>query len=79
LVCGSLAFPQRDISAIREVLEGDFERILSELENKTEKVNGPSKKRQSDQRTFIEKLIKWVALKSISFRSISHPLFRDMI
>jgi hypothetical protein len=45
----------------------------------TEKVNRPSKKRQSDQRTFIEKLIESLAVKSISFRSIIHPLFRDMI
>jgi hypothetical protein len=60
-------------------LVGDDERILSELEKMLEKVNRPSKKRQSDQRAFIEKLIEWVAVKPMSFRSISHPLFRDMI
>jgi hypothetical protein len=75
----SLAVLQRDILAIREALESDFERILLEQDKITEKVSRPIKKRQSDQRAFIEMLIEWVAVKSISFRSISHPLFRDMI
>jgi hypothetical protein len=75
----SLTVLQRDISAIREVLDGNLERILSELQKMSEKVNQPSMKHQSDQRAFIENLIEWVAVKSISFRSMSHPLFRDMI
>jgi archaellum component FlaC len=75
----SLSVLQHHISAIKEALDGDFQKILSELEKIAEKVNQPSKKHQSDQRTFIEKLIDWVAMKSISFRSISHPVFRDMI
>jgi hypothetical protein len=79
LMRDSLAIPQHDISVIREALESDYERILSELEKMTEKVNRLNKKRQSDQRAFIEKLIEWIAVKSISFGSISHPLFRDMI
>jgi hypothetical protein len=79
LIRDSLAVLQRDISAIRESLYGTFERILSKVEKMVEKVNQPSKKRQSDQRPFIEKLIEWVAVKSISFRAISHLLFRDMV
>jgi hypothetical protein len=79
LIRNSLAVREHNISAIREALDGDFERILSELEKMSEKVNRPSKECQSDQRAFVEKLIEWVAVKSISFRSISHPLFRDMI
>jgi hypothetical protein len=75
----SLAILQRDISVMREALESDFERILSELEKMPEKVNRPRKKRQSDQRAFITKLTESGAVKSISFRSISHPLFRYMI
>jgi hypothetical protein len=39
----SLAVRERDISAIREALDGDYERILSELEKMPEKVNRPSK------------------------------------
>jgi hypothetical protein len=66
-------------------MRGDYrsgakpERIMSELEEMTELVKHPSKKHPSDQRTFIEGLIEWVAVKSISFCSINHPLFREMI
>jgi hypothetical protein len=35
----SLPVLQRDVSAIKEALAVDFERILSELEKITEKVN----------------------------------------
>jgi hypothetical protein len=69
----SLPVLQRDILAIREVLDGNLERIRSELQKMPEKVNRPSKKHQSDQRAFIEKSIEWVAVKSISFPSINHP------
>jgi hypothetical protein len=67
------------ISAIREALKGYFEGILSQLEEIAEKGNRPSKKRESAQRAFVERLSEWVAVKSISFRSISHPLLRDMV
>jgi hypothetical protein len=39
----------------------------------------PNKKHPSDQRAVIEALIEWVAVKSISFRLISHPVFREII
>jgi hypothetical protein len=52
---------------------------MSELEKMTLTVKQPSKKRPSDQRAFIETLIEWVAVKSISFRSVNHPLFREMV
>jgi hypothetical protein len=42
----SLAVLQRDISTIREVLDSDLEKILSELEKMPEKMNRPSKKHQ---------------------------------
>jgi hypothetical protein len=45
----------------------------------TQLVKQPSKKHSSDQRPFIEALIEWIAMKSISFRSISQPSFREII
>jgi hypothetical protein len=45
----------------------------------TEKVKQSSKKRQPDQRDFIKRLTEWVVMKSISFRSINHPLLREMV
>jgi hypothetical protein len=42
-------------------------------------VKQPSKKRPSDQRAFIEAPVEWVAVKSISFRSVNQPLFREMV
>jgi hypothetical protein len=52
---------------------------MPELEEMTERVKHPSKKHPSGQRAFIEALIEWVAVKSISFRSVNHPLFREMV
>jgi hypothetical protein len=52
---------------------------MSELENLTLTVKQPSKKHPSDQRAFIEALIEWVAVRSISFPSVNHPLFREMV
>jgi hypothetical protein len=43
-----------------------------------EKVKQASRKHQLDQRAFIEALIDLVAVKSISFWSINHPLVREM-
>jgi hypothetical protein len=56
-----------------------LERIMPELEEMTERVKHPSKKHPSDQRAFIEALIEWVAVKSISFSSVNRPLFREMV
>jgi hypothetical protein len=56
-----------------------LERIMSELEKMTLTVKQPSKKRPSDQRAFIEALIEWVAVKSISFPSVNHSLFREIV
>jgi hypothetical protein len=64
-------------------MENEFgeklERIMSELEKVTLTVKQPAKKHPSGQRAFIEALIEWVAVKSLSFRSINHPLFREMV
>jgi hypothetical protein len=51
---------------------------MPELKEMTERVKHSSKKHSSDQRAFIEALIEWVAVKSIPFRSIHNPLFREM-
>jgi hypothetical protein len=75
----SLGVMQRHISVIEEEFAEKLERIASELEEMTELVRQPSKKRPSGQRAFIEALIEWVAVKSISFRSVNHPLFREMV
>jgi hypothetical protein len=70
---------QRHISMIEEEIGEKFERIMSELEEITLAVKQPSKKHPSGQRVFSEALIDWVAVKSISFPSVNHPLFREMI
>jgi hypothetical protein len=49
---------QRDISVIKKVSEGEFERILLEMAKIGAKVKQTIKKRQSDQRAFIEVLIE---------------------
>jgi hypothetical protein len=41
----------------------------------TELVKRPSQKRPSNQRAFIE----WIAVKSISFRSVNRKLFHEMV
>jgi hypothetical protein len=56
-----------------------LERIISELEKMILTVKHPSKKHPSDQRAFIEALIGWVAVESISLRLVNHPLFREMV
>jgi hypothetical protein len=38
-----------------------------------------SKKCHSDQRSFVEVLIEWVVMKSISSGLINHVLFREMM
>jgi hypothetical protein len=45
----------------------------------TELVKQPSQKGPSNQRAFLEVLIEWIAVKSISFRSVTHPLFQEMV
>jgi hypothetical protein len=70
---------QRRISVIKDEFWERLERIMSELEKMTLTVKQPSKKHPSDQRAFIEALIESVAVKSISFRSVNHPLFREMV
>jgi hypothetical protein len=75
----SLGVTQRRISMMEEEFGGKLERIMSELEMMTLTVKQPSKKHPSDQRAFIKALIEWVAVKSISFPSVNHPLFREMV
>jgi hypothetical protein len=64
---------------IEEEVGEKLEKVMSELEDMTLTIKQPSKKHPSDQRAFIEALIEWVAVKSISFRSVNHPLFREMV
>jgi hypothetical protein len=66
LIRDSSALLQRDISAIRGGLDCDFDRMLSGLEKMAGKLKLAGKKCQSDQRAFVEMLIEWVGLKSIS-------------
>jgi hypothetical protein len=75
----SLGVMQRRISVMEEEFGEKLERIMSELEKMTLTVKQPGKKHPSDQRVFIEALIEWVAVKSISFRSVNHPVFREMV
>jgi hypothetical protein len=70
---------QRRISVMEEEFGEKLERIMSELKKMTLTVKEPSKRHPSDQRAFIEALIDWVAVKSISFPSVNHPLFREMV
>jgi hypothetical protein len=70
---------RRRISVIEDEFGEKLERIMSELEKMTLTVKQPSKKHPSEQRAFVEALIEWVAVKSISFRSVNHPLFREMV
>jgi hypothetical protein len=70
---------QGRILVIEEEFGEKLERIMSELGKMTPAVKQPSKKHPSDQRAFLEALIKWVAVKSISFPSVNHPLFREMV
>jgi hypothetical protein len=64
---------------MRKALNSDLEMILSAQAKVTEGVKQPGKKRQSDQRAFIERPMEWIAVKLISFRSIDPPLFRWMV
>jgi hypothetical protein len=64
---------------VEEPFDAKFETILSELDKVTELMKQPSQKRPSNQRAFIEALIEWVAVKSISLRSVPDPLFQEMV
>jgi hypothetical protein len=75
----SFGVMQRCISVMEEEFGEKLEKIMSELEEMTLTVKQPSKKQPSDQRAFIEVLIEWAAVKSISFCSINHPLFKEMV
>jgi hypothetical protein len=61
---------------IEETFDAKFETIVSELDKMTELVKQSSQKRPLNQRVFIEALVEWIAVKSVSFRSVSHPLFQ---
>jgi hypothetical protein len=65
------------------MIEKDFDEklevIMSELKKMIELVEQPSKKRPSNQQKFIESLIQWIAVKSISFRLVNHQLFKEII
>jgi hypothetical protein len=56
-----------------------LETIPSELKKMTERVRQPSQNRPSNQRAFTESLIESIAVKPISFRSFTHPLFQEMV
>jgi hypothetical protein len=75
----SLGVMQRRISVIEEEFGEKLEKIMPELEKMTLTVKQPSKKHLSGQRAFIEALIEWVAVKSISFCSVNYPLSREMV
>jgi hypothetical protein len=75
----SLSVMQHRISVMEEEFGEKLEKIISELEKMALTVKQPSKKPQSDQRAFIEALIEWVTVKSISFGSVNQPLFREMV
>jgi hypothetical protein len=75
----SLGVMQCRISVMEEEFGEKLERIMSELEKMTLTVKQPSKKHPPDQRAFIEALIEWVAVESISFPSVNHQLFREMV
>jgi hypothetical protein len=70
---------QRRLSMIEEQFDEKLETILLELEKMTELVKQPSQKCPSNQRALIEALIEWIAVKSISFRSVNHPLSQEII
>jgi hypothetical protein len=74
-----LGVMQRHISVIEEEFGEKLEIIMYELEKMALTVKQSSKKHLSDQRAFIEALFEWVAVKSISFPSVNHPLFREMV
>jgi hypothetical protein len=62
----------RSISVIRKALDGDIKRILSGVEWMVEKVKLTGKKRQREQRAFIERLIERVVITWASFGSMNH-------
>jgi tRNA G18 (ribose-2'-O)-methylase SpoU len=64
---------------IEEKFDEKLETILPELENMTELVKRLSQKCPSNQRVLTEALIEWIAAKSISFRSVNHPLFQEIV
>jgi hypothetical protein len=64
---------------IEEKFGAKLETILSQLDKMTELVKQQSQKCLSNQPAFIEALTEWIAVKSISFRSVTHPLFQEMI
>jgi hypothetical protein len=64
---------------IEEKFHAKLETIPSELDKMTELVKQPTQKRPSNQRAFIEALIEWIAVKSISFCSVTLPLFQEMV
>jgi hypothetical protein len=70
---------QRHLSMIEEKFDAKFATTVSELDEMTELVKQPSQKRPSNQRAFIGALIEWISVKSISFRSVTHPLFQEMV
>jgi hypothetical protein len=69
---------QRHISAITQGFQRNPEKLLSELEKMARLVKQPNKKHSSNQRSFVQALIAWVAVKLILFRSINDQLFREM-
>jgi hypothetical protein len=67
---------QRHILVIEEEFGEKRERIMPELEKMRLTVKQPGKEHPSDQRALIEGPIEWVAVKSIPFCSVNHPLFK---
>jgi hypothetical protein len=75
----SLGVMRRRISVMEEEFGEKLERIMTELEEMTERVKQSSKRHPSGQRAFIEALIKWATVESVSFCSVNHRLFREMV
>jgi hypothetical protein len=70
---------QRRLSMTEAKFDERLETVVSELNRMTELVKQPRQQRPSNQQGFIEALIEWIAMKSISFRSVAHALFQEMV
>jgi hypothetical protein len=63
-----------NVSVMTDTLNGDLAQIQSEPEKIVQKVKQTTKEHRSEKRGFIERPIGWVAVRSISFRSIKSPI-----
>jgi hypothetical protein len=78
-ICDAFATVQRRTSMIEGKSDGKLETIPPEPEKMTKLAQQPSQKHPSNQQAFIEVLIGWITVKSISFRSVNHSLLREIV